>query len=125
MICIYPDCSLRPLGLQKHSQLQIDILFPYLSSATFDKFTAFGLLLVAAAVVGDMLTATDAEEALLSLPLILEVEPAMAADGGMMPDAFMRSRCGCLATITVLHTARSRKKSCTRVDWKRRRNQWS
>ena len=31
--------------------------------------------------------------------------------GQTMPEAFMVSLCGCLATITVLHTARSRKKS--------------
>ena len=31
--------------------------------------------------------------------------------GQTMPEAFMVSLCGCFATITVLHTARSRKKS--------------
>ena len=31
--------------------------------------------------------------------------------GQTMPEAFMVSLCGCFATITVLHTVRSRKKS--------------
>ena len=48
------------------------------------------------------------------LPLFnLEEELAllMAAEAGTMPDAFMLSLCGALATITVLQTARRRKKS--------------
>ena len=40
------------------------------------------------------------------------VPMSIRAEGGQtMPEAFMVSLCGCLATITVLHTASRRKKS--------------
>ena len=44
----------------------------------------------------------------LALPVMVMLT---LSEGQTMPEAFMVSRCGCLATITVLHTASSRKKS--------------
>ena len=41
-----------------------------------------------------------------------------AEEGQISPDAFMVSLCGCLATITVLHTANKRKNSCAKWLWK-------
>ena len=66
-----------------------------------------------------MLMATAALDLLAPLlPLFSLEEPAllMAAEAGTMPEEFMLSLCGAWATITVLQTARRRKKSWTAVD---------
>ena len=45
------------------------------------------------------------------VPMSIRAEEKEEEGGQTMPEAFMVSLCGCFATITVLHTARSRKKS--------------
>ena len=51
------------------------------------------------------------EAPVVPMSIRAEEETEDEEGGQTMPEAFMVSLCGCLATITVLHTASSRKKS--------------